>query len=129
MILKVIKPEEEKKKKYPKCLEGDKELEIFEDSKYYWVKMDAPKSNKNNIYLFLIICLILLFCMFSLWPLWFKHFVWWLLFLSLCFLVKLIFNILKYILVNFYFYSIVVLFKYEYFEIIFIKFRRQDFWF
>lgn len=87
MILKVLKPEEEKKKKYPKVLVGDKELETFEDSKYYWAKMDAPKSNKNNIYLFIVIFLILLFCMFSLWPLWFKHFVWWLLFISLCLMV------------------------------------------
>jgi len=89
MILKVVKPEEEKKKKYPKFLIGDKELETFEDSKYYWTKMDFPKSNKNNVYLIVIIILILMFCMFSLWPLWFKLFVWWILFISLCFMVYL----------------------------------------
>ena len=37
--------------KYTKFLEGDKELETFEESKYYWAKMQPPKSNKNSIYL------------------------------------------------------------------------------
>jgi hypothetical protein len=88
MILKANRPEAEKKKKYPKNLEPDNELETFEESKYYLIKMDFPRDKKTNIYLFVVIFFILIFCMFSLWPLWFKHFVWWVLFLSLCFMVN-----------------------------------------
>lgn len=87
MILKVAKPEEEKKKKYPKILIGDKELETFEESKYYWAKIDFPKSNKNNIYLIIVVFVILLFSMLPLLPLWIKHLIWWILFLSLCLIV------------------------------------------
>ena len=88
MILKAIRSESEKKKKYPKILDPDIELETFEENKYYLVKMDFPKNKKTNIYLFIVISFVLIFCMFSLWPLWFKHFVWWILFLSLCSMVK-----------------------------------------
>lgn len=88
MIIKAIRPEAEKKKKYPKVLERDVELLTFEESKYYLVQMEFPKDSKTNFYLFLLIFCILIFCMFSLWPLWFKHFVWWILFISLCSMVK-----------------------------------------
>lgn len=98
MIIKVIKPESEKKKKYPKVLEGDKEVESFEENKYYLVNMEFPKNNKTNIYLFIMITVVLSLCIIKLWPLWLKFFVYYVSLFMLCAMVIFSFGIFSFFL-------------------------------
>lgn len=93
MLVKVDKFEEDKKLKYPKRLNGDKSLEVFEENKYYIVAIQRPQNKKSIVYLTIAIIVVLMVCLFPIWPLWLKLSIWWVLFIFLLAIVIYIYNL------------------------------------
>lgn len=75
MIFKIDKFPEDKKIKYPKRMQGEKEIKVFEENKYYWVQIQ--RSNKSALtYLLISVTVVLAACLFPVWPFWLKVGIW-----------------------------------------------------
>jgi translocation protein SEC62 len=73
----------EKKIKYPKrmtYLKEKKEVQTFDETRFYWIVFERPHRKTTYFYLSITVFIVFAVCLFPIWPLSMKLGIWWMLF-------------------------------------------------